>query len=120
MLQSRAWASRARRKCTANTNMDAVWPDIAKANLATPVKCGHANESGVDLSDDETAIEVRTPDVEVFGGLVPKPSFEGRPVVPVVHFTKLCDRFAKCVHRATRVCRCREPRRDSAHPSAQS
>ncbi len=78
-------------KCTTDTNMGTVRADIAKSNLAAPVKRRYANESGVDLTDDDTAIEVGAPDVEVLGGLVPKPLFEGRPVVPMIRFTQLCD-----------------------------
>ncbi len=102
-------------KCAADTDTGAFWADIAKTNFATPVKRGHPNESGVDRTNDQTVIEVGAPDIEVFGGLVPKPSFEGRSVVPVIHFTQQCDRLSKHVHRVKSICRCREPGRDSAH-----
>jgi hypothetical protein len=104
---------------TTDTEVSEVWADIAKSNLAAPVKRGYASESGVELCNHETAIVVCAPNVEMFGRLVPKPSFEGWPVVLVIHFTQLGDRFAEYVHRAQRVCRCREPRRDSAHRSRQ-
>ena len=74
---------------TANTGPSEVWCDIAKANLATPVKRRHANDGGVELCYDETTVEVGAPAIEVFGGLVPQPPLEGRAVVPMIQLTQL-------------------------------